>query len=299
MKVSIIVVNYNTLQVTSECIRSVFDMTVGVSFEFILVDNASKDGSREYFSQDKRIKYIYIDENLGFGRANNLGIKEAKGDYILFLNPDTILLNNAIKIMADYLDYNQDVGACGGNLYDAKMNPVISFERCFPSICSEINLMTKGYLYKLIYGKNYKFNHTGKPFDVAYIVGADLMMRRSLTDKIGGFDSHFFMYFEEVELCYRIKKQKFSIHRVPSAEIQHLEGVSTKSSNWIDSLIRNETLRLQGRKTYYELTHTPAYHKIANLIRLMYLYSRILIVKDKDALRILRSTLNRFRELYS
>ena len=96
MDVSIIIVNYNTLKVTAQCLDSIFRLTYGLSFEVILVDNASTDGSKEIFSQDKRIKYIYSDRNLGFGRANNLGFQTAAGEYIFLLNSDTILLNNAV-----------------------------------------------------------------------------------------------------------------------------------------------------------------------------------------------------------
>ena len=102
MDVSVIIVNYNTLGLTSDCIESIIAQTSTVEYEIILVDNASTDGSKEVFAQDKRIKYIYSDRNLGFGRANNLGIREAKGRYLFFLNSDTILLNNAVKLFFDY-----------------------------------------------------------------------------------------------------------------------------------------------------------------------------------------------------
>lgn len=84
MDVSIIIVNYNTLGLTSDCIDSIADKTLGLEYEIILVDNASTDGSKEVFSQDARIRYIYSDQNLGFGRANNLGIREARGRYLFF-----------------------------------------------------------------------------------------------------------------------------------------------------------------------------------------------------------------------
>lgn len=108
MDVSVIIVNYNTLGLTSDCIESIIAQTSTVEYEIILVDNASTDGSKEVFAQDKRIKYIYSDQNLGFGRANNLGIREAKGRYLFFLNSDTILLNNAVKLFFDFCEKNPD-----------------------------------------------------------------------------------------------------------------------------------------------------------------------------------------------
>ena len=94
--VSVIIVNYNTLELTKACIDSVFEKTHCISFEVILIDNASHDGSREYFGHDKRITYIYSEKNGGFGYGNNLGMKVAKGKYFFLLNSDTLLINNAI-----------------------------------------------------------------------------------------------------------------------------------------------------------------------------------------------------------
>ena len=111
MDVSIIIVNYNTCRMTAECIDSVFEKTHGIDFEIILVDNASTDGSREHFAGDSRITYIYNDENLGFGRANNAGIERARGRYVFLLNSDTLLIGNAIKTLCDHLDAHPETGA--------------------------------------------------------------------------------------------------------------------------------------------------------------------------------------------
>lgn len=116
MDVSIIIVNYNTRQLTSNCIESIFKYTNGVSFEVILVDNASTDGSIDFFTNDERIIFISSKENLGFGRANNLGYKVAKGRYIFLLNSDTLLLNNAIKIFCDTMSNVDGNIACIGTL---------------------------------------------------------------------------------------------------------------------------------------------------------------------------------------
>ena len=101
MDVSIIIVNYNTKELTAACINSIFQYTEGVEFEVILVDNASTDGSREFFRKDTRIILIESEINLGFGRANNLGYEYSHGKYVFLLNSDTYLLNNAVKIFYD------------------------------------------------------------------------------------------------------------------------------------------------------------------------------------------------------
>ena len=103
MDVSIIIVTYNTCQMTGECIDSIIEHTRDVDYEIIVVDNASRDASKQTFSHDSRLTYIYNEENIGFGRANNIGAREAKGDYLFLLNSDTLLTNNAVKHFKDYM----------------------------------------------------------------------------------------------------------------------------------------------------------------------------------------------------
>lgn len=228
MDVSIIIVNYNTLSLTKSCIDSIFEKTEGIKFEVLLVDNNSTDGSLEFFSADSRIKYIYNDTNLGFGRANNLGLSYANGRNVLFLNSDTLLINNAIKILSDYLDNNIEVGGCGGNLYYEDLTPNMSFVRHYPSLIWEVNALFHGIPARLLMYDNTMFNYSSVPCAVAYIWGADLMIRKELLDRYGAFDEDFFMYFEETELCYRLTKIGYKIMSVPQAQIIHLNGKSTK-----------------------------------------------------------------------
>ena len=228
MDVSIIIVNYNTLKLTKSCIDSIFEKTEGIKFEVLLVDNNSTDGSREFFSADSRIKYIFNDTNLGFGRANNLGLSYAVGRNVLFLNSDTLLINNAIKILSDFLDNNINVGGCGGNLYYEDLTPNMSFVRHYPSLIWEINALFHGIPARLLKYDNSMFNFSNEPCSVAYIWGADLMIRKNLLDKYGAFDKDFFMYFEETELCHRLTTNGYKVMSVPQAQIIHLNGKSTK-----------------------------------------------------------------------
>ena len=131
MDVSVIIINYNTLQMTSECIDSIIANTSDVEYEIILVDNASKDGSKEFFENDHRVKYLYSEINKGFGAGNNLGVRHACGKYIFLLNSDTLLKNNAIKILFDFSESHSKPCVCGGWLLDKNGNPNIS-EVAFP-----------------------------------------------------------------------------------------------------------------------------------------------------------------------
>ena len=121
MDVSVIIVNYNTLKMTKDCIDSVIEKTKDVEYEIILVDNASTDGSKEFFKNYRDITYIYNEKNLGFGTANNVGIKIARGNFIFCLNSDTLLLNNAIKQFVEFESMNHNNVVLGGWLLNSNM----------------------------------------------------------------------------------------------------------------------------------------------------------------------------------
>lgn len=279
MDVSVVIVNYNTRKLTGECIDSIFEKTSGITFEVIVIDNASQDGSIEAFRNDPRIVFIDSPENLGFGKANNLGIEQAKGRNILFLNSDTLLLNNALKILSDYLDNNPTVGACGGNLYGEDLKPQVSFEQTCPSIYGYLDNILLNGISILRFGRSIKFNYHGKPMQVAYISGADLMIPKKVLEKTGGFDPAFFMYYEKIELCRRVIRTGYKIVSVPAAEIIHLEGRSCVISTW------GLKIREKSRRIYFQLTHTPAKAKIANWQYYLLINTRILehwIAGNKD-----------------
>lgn len=236
--VSIIIVNYNTLTMTQACIDSVFEKTRGLEYEVILVDNGSTDGSREFFEKDTRITYIYSNENLGFGRANNLGYDQAKGEFLFLLNSDTYLLNNAVYLLwKGFKKGNEEIGdvACAGcMLSDTEGKIVHSYAR-FPSkLRSILSASIYVVLWKLHILKsmpstnNYGYDRQkGKEsFDVDYITGADLMVRKEVADKYGLFDPDFFMYSEETEMEFRYMRQGLRRIIIQGPEIVHLEGKS-------------------------------------------------------------------------
>jgi len=228
MDVSIIIVNYNTVKLLIDAINSVFEKTEGIEYEIIVVDNNSPDNPKNILAEKygNKIIYLGLSENIGFGRANNEAAKIAQGRNLFFLNPDTILLNNAVKILSDYLDDNPPVGCCGGNLYNDRYEPTVSFSRILPSILDEINQLFLNIIGKIAFGRNQFFNYTNKVLKVAGLIGADLMIRKGLFDSLKGFDPDFFMFAEEIELEYRIGKKGYKIISVPYARIIHLEGQS-------------------------------------------------------------------------
>lgn len=249
MDVSVIIVNYNTLELTKNTINSVIEKTEDINYEIILVDNASTDGSIEYFEEKYNDKIIFLknEENLGFGRANNKGIEIAKGKYVFLLNSDTLLINNAIKILFEYMEKNINVGVCGGNLYDIELNPVHSFKKELITLINEFDFF-KNKIARIFLKKRLDFNYKNTPLEVGYITGADMFIRKKILEQSENFDDDFFMYFEETELTYRIKKLGYKVMSVPEAKIIHLEG---KSSVFKEKKIR---IFLESKYKYFYKT---------------------------------------------
>lgn len=273
MLVSIIIVTYNTLQMTQECIESVIEKTHDVEYEIILVDNASSDGSKECFERDNRIKYIYSEENLGFGRANNLGYQYSSGKYIFLLNSDTLLINNAVFDFVQYMKTSDDdLGCLGCQLVNANLHPIHS-SGAFPGIkqfADRILSFTFWEFYKSIRKKECPISHDA---DVDYITGADLFMRRSVIEECGMFDPDFFMYFEETEMQYRFAKAGYKRRIIVKPQIIHLVGASYKKKNHsLKGVIRE----MKSRYIYCQKTMGYAKGKMIAAMHLL-MIPRILI----------------------
>ena len=294
MDVSVIIVNYHTSKLINDCIASIFKHTEGVEYEVVVVDNNTENLSIEIASADDvRVKLIQLDSNLGFGCANNEGARVAKGRNIFFLNPDTLLLNNAIKILSDYLDHNPKCGGCGGNLYDINKHPVMSFHHKMPGVFWEFDDLLNTVPEKIRHGKNRWFNHTGAPLSVGYIQGADLMMPKDLFDKLGGFSDEFFMYYEETDLCRRIHESGHSLVSVPRAEIIHYESASFTTE---DAFERKWKMVYKSRMIYLRRAYGKMMISLANSVGCMFLRSRCLLIKDEQKRHCYKTRLMLFKE---
>lgn len=229
--VSIILVNYKTKDLTRNCINSIVEKTQNLSYNIYVVDNDSQDGTCEMIkSEFPWVKLIENPENSGFGSANNLAIRQSDSKYVFLLNTDTLLVNNAIKILFEFLEKNPNIGACGANLYDENMEHVHSYG-VFPTVKRQI---LKTFLLRWFFPDEMKkmkdkgLNKENELKSVDYITGADVMIRKSVLDEVGIFDERFFMYFEENELQFRIRKAGNEIYINPEAQIIHLHDKSPK-----------------------------------------------------------------------
>lgn len=295
--VSIIIVNYNTFELTKNTINSAIEKTKDLNYEIILVDNASTDGSVEFFEKEYKDKIIFIknNENLGFGRANNEGIKIAKGKYIFLLNSDTLLINNAVKILFDFMEKNDNCGVCGGNLFDINLKPTHSFLKKLPCLISEIDFQLNFFskIFRKTINKRSDFNYSKNEKEVGYITGADMMIRKKVLSEIGMFDKDFFMYSEESELTYRIKQKKYKIISVPQAEIIHLEGKSTIFKE------KKYHMFLESKyKYFYKTANLKICKNIYSISQIGY-FLRFLITFNKDYLKIIKINKEEYNKFLS
>lgn len=283
MDVSIILVSYNTRELTKSCIKSIYEKTEGLNFDIWVVDNASKDGSCEMIKKEfPEVKLIESQENLGFGRANNLAIRQTDAKYVFLLNTDTVLVNNAIKILFDFMEKSENlsIGACGGQLYNEDMS--------YQGSSGNFDNMNLKYLFKKSLGLNWtsrierlkyifrrdvlkkgfveKETEWGA-YHVDFIIGADLMIRKSVLDRVGAFDERFFMFSEEAELCFRIKKSGFKNVIVSEAKIVHFGGGTINKNN---TSIEVEKMRVEGNILFYEICHGKEIARIAKFLYLIY-----------------------------
>ena len=255
VQVSVIIVNYNTKQMTNECIDSIIKFSQDISYEIIVVDNGSTDGSKEFFENRLDIKYIYSDENLGFGKANNLGVVHAEGRYLFFLNSDTLLINNAIFELFLFYEkyrYNLNIGVLGATLIDENNKPN-SYGGDFPTPILESKELFISIL--KYFGIRINRNAADKYLKVDdcdlieldYVIGADMFICKEIFIDSGKFDEKFFMYYEESDLQLQIKKLfKLKNFILKDVNIIHFEGKSFEKKNI------NKEMMLKSKSYYFK-----------------------------------------------
>lgn len=260
MDVSIIIVNYNTRDLTLQCLRSIYSKTEGVDFEVIVVDNDSKDDSVEAIrSECPQAKLINTGGNIGFGRANNLGAKYASGEYLFLLNSDTVLLNNTVKIFFDFMKTNiksLNIGILGCLLLDQNHNEVGSWGY-IPTIKNQLTgLLRLSPQYSLFTSEMHKCYKTEQFVEVEYITGADMFILKERFERIGKFDPNIFMYYEETDLQKRLLQNGFHQYIINGPEIIHLEGSSiTRKCNNFKRIIVSRSLFYYIKKHYSHLKY--------------------------------------------
>ncbi|MDQ3015969.1 MAG: glycosyltransferase family 2 protein, partial [Bacteroidota bacterium] len=236
MRVSVIIVSYNVYPFLDNCLRSVQQAIKGIDCEIIVVDNASVDRTipylKEYFPQ---VKLIANQENVGFAKANNQGIDQSSGEFILLLNPDTIVSENTLKVCLNYMDQNVKAGAIGVKMIDGSGRFLPESKRGFPTLRASFMKMTG--LYHLFPRSQYMNSYYQGQIDenetaeIDVLCGAFMFIRKSTLNASGYLDEDFFMYGEDIDLSYRIRQTGQSIVYLPTTSIIHYKGESTRKSS--------------------------------------------------------------------
>jgi GT2 family glycosyltransferase len=230
MKLSIVIICWNDWKVIENCLRSIFDGTTKTEFEVIVSDNGSMDGSIERIrAQFPAARVIENGANLGFSKGNNAGIREAVGDYVLILNPDTIVHPGSLDRWMEFADQHPEAGAFGCKV----LNPDGTYQgtaRPFPTVrralIAAFGLRPLGLLGRAFLSDKYVGWNGDREREIDWQSGCCILLRGDLLRRLGGFDEQFFFHFEEVDLCYRVWESGQPIRFTPEVTITHLGGQS-------------------------------------------------------------------------
>lgn len=236
MKLSVIIVSYNVKYFLEQCLRSVERSIEGLACEIIVVDNNSTDGSKEYLTpRFPHVKFIWNSDNKGFARANNQAINISKAEYILLLNPDTIIGENTIREYIDFMDRTPDAGGAGAYMLRTDGTFAPESRRGLPTpfvafckMSGLAGLFPKSHIFGRYYMRYLDENKINR---IEIISGAFMFLRRKTLDKAGVLDESFFMYGEDIDLSYRILKSGYNNYFLPS-RILHYKGESTVKSSY-------------------------------------------------------------------
>lgn len=224
--VSIITVTYNSQDLIVDCLKSVIKHT-SLSHEIIVVDNASTDETTSVLEKAKlNIRLIKSDQNLGFGAGNQLGVNQASGEYLFFLNPDTKFRMDTLTPLVDYLAKHDQVGLVAPKLVNNQGKPQESI-RNLPTLTRAIQ--------EFWFNQSNRYEafspNTDQPMIVESVVGAAMLIQRQLFNDLGGWDKRYFMYFEDLELCRQLKKQQLQVVVLPTVTAEHQVGASASTNS--------------------------------------------------------------------
>lgn len=254
MLLSIIIINYKTKELTANCLNSLFYLPNPETREIILIDNASNDGSAEYLENKfgNKIKLIKNDRNLGFAGANNQGATFAQGDYLIFLNSDTIVNQNFWSPCIDVIQNNKGIAIVSPRL---KL-PDGSYQKAsfgiFPSFWNLLTQKTK---------KEIKINTAQNFQEVDWVSGCSLIIKKDVFEKIGGWDDHFFLYYEDIDICKTARKYGYKSAVVNNTKIIHLGGQSLSANK------EKEIIYYTSQDYYFKKHHGVLISLLVKVVR--------------------------------
>jgi GT2 family glycosyltransferase len=294
LDLSIIIVSYNTKKLTLACIDSIRKHTKGVTYEIVVVDNNSTDGSLEELEKLTYVRLIRNKENKGFGAANNIGLKVATAKYLLLLNSDTIILDNVLGEMVSWMLQHPKVGVASTALknedgtmqgtggYFPTLGKVFAW-MCFLEDIPLLDQLIKPF--HPVHGQS-PFYTGARQFMNAkqqdWVTGAFMLIPKKVIDEVGMFDEDYFMYTEEVDLCFRIKKKGWEVWYLPQFSIIHLGGSSSTKEFPLLQEYKSMKLFYQKNMSKWQFPVLRFLLKVGALLRILLLG----ILKGKDMARI-------------
>lgn len=298
--VSIIIVSYNTKEFVKQCIDSIVKTTPKtISYEIILVDNASSDGTVEEIQNSKlksqnynsKLKIIKNKENVGFSKANNIGIKESSGKYVLFLNPDTLMHEKTLEELIGFMEENPDAGAVtckvelhSGGLDDASHRGFPTPWNSFSHFSGLAKLFPKS---KLFSGYTQGWKDLKKTHEIDACAGAFMLVRRVAGEQIEWWDEDYFFYGEDLEFCFDLKEKGWKIYYVPTVSVTHYKGVSggiKKHSAHIstanqETQLRATNARFNAMKIFYKKHYMQKYPGLVNWLVMKAINAKLQLAK--------------------
>jgi N-acetylglucosaminyl-diphospho-decaprenol L-rhamnosyltransferase len=241
VELSIIIVNWNSKDYVRKCIQSIYANARAVTFEIIVVDGASYDGCGEMLGHEfPAVRFVQSQTNAGFAAGNNLGAGISHGRVLLFLNPDTEIIGNALDRLFETLNRLPNAGMAGAKLLNSDGTLQTTCIQSFPTVLNQVlasEFLRRIFPRSRLWGIKALSDETQNPSSVEVISGACMMIKRSIFRKVSGFDERFFMYSEDLDLCYRVREAGFDCRYVPGAQITHHGGGSSRSARSMFSIV--------------------------------------------------------------
>jgi GT2 family glycosyltransferase len=229
MDISVIIVNWNSRVYVQQCLTSLFAHYRGDELQVIVVDSASFDGCGEMLARDfPSVQFIQSPHNIGFARANNMGARYATGSYLLLLNPDMEFIEDSLSILRSYLESLPGADAVGCRLLNRDRTLQISCVQSFPTFTNQLlgsRLLQRWFPRSSLWGISALYRSI--PSEVEMLSGACILLRRDCFDHVGGFTESYFMYAEDLDLCFKLHRNGYKIFHVPATSIIHFGGGST------------------------------------------------------------------------
>lgn len=260
MDLSIIIVNWNSREFLAEALESVQSTVRGISYEVLVIDSGSFDGCAEMLVQSYPwVHFIQSASNLGFAKANNEAFRLSRGDVVLFLNPDTKVVGNAVLDLVQALKSRPDIGLVGPKLLNGDGSVQETCIRAFPTLVNQLldsDALRRYFPNSALWGKRALTETDAQPKQVEALSGASLMVSRKVFEQVGLFSTDYFMYSEDMDLCLKAARHGYSAYYVPSAVVVHYGGASSSQS---PTSSFSAVMRLESQWRFFRKMHSDRY----------------------------------------